>query len=154
MYICERCGEVVEEIPTGYDCHGRTSLGMELSEEVDRPCRCGGEFVEAEECKCCGEWFNPNDPYVSNPHSEVCEECFDTYNSVSDALGFGAEYTDTIDGINGFVAKALSVEQINKILTRWVEENFVDACAEVKKYLKENKSDFGDFLVENHGGYA
>lgn len=54
MYICNRCGYLVDEVPTERWRH--TELDGPFYEEEDAPCACGGEFVEAYECACCGEY--------------------------------------------------------------------------------------------------
>lgn len=58
MWICERCGEITEQLPThqeSEECWGRTVY----FEEVDN-CFCGGSFVEAIKCVHCGEWISEN----------------------------------------------------------------------------------------------
>lgn len=54
MYICERCGHLVSEVPTESWRH--TELEGAFYECDDMACDCGGDFVEACECECCGEY--------------------------------------------------------------------------------------------------
>ena len=145
MFVCKKCGNLVEQIPTTKQCHGHTSLGQRLEETVDCLCHCGGEFVEATECKVCGEWFDNSDM------NNVCEVCIEEYETVGEALEIGAENTESVEGINGFVANVLSVEQINKILTKWVEENFIDHSTEVIKYCEEDKLYFSEWIQQKYG---
>ncbi len=59
MYICNRCGHLVDEVPTEKWRH--TELEGAYYEEEEMPCSCGGEFVEAYECECCGEYEAENE---------------------------------------------------------------------------------------------
>ena len=147
MYICERCGNVIEddEFPTEVQCHGYTSLGDSFDETIDGCCSCGGEYVEAYQCKVCGEWFAEDDLCY-----DVCDDCVKENETVAEALSIGEEYTEQVD-INGFVAKVLSVEQINNILSRWVEENFVDRSKDVVEYCGESRDGFCDWLADKYG---
>lgn len=145
MFVCTNCGTLVEEVPTTTQCHGYSSLGQPFEETIDDCCSCGGEFVEAEKCSICGKWFDDADEY------HVCECCMEEHETVKDAIELGEDDLVSVDGINGFVAKALSVEQINNILKRWVEENFVDRSKEVVKYCESDESRFADYLYENYG---
>lgn len=52
MYICDKCGELVDEVPTHTEyeeCWGH----LEPFEYVD-DCNCGGTFVEVKYCVRCG----------------------------------------------------------------------------------------------------
>ena len=146
MLICNRCGELIEdhELKFTSQCHGYTCLGQPLSETIPEDCRCGGEFVEAKKCNVCGEWFDNTDL------NGVCEGCLEEYETVGEALEIGENDTTSVD-INGFVASVLSVEQINKILCKWVEENFIDHSKDVVKYCEENKAYFSDYLADKYG---
>ena len=143
MYMCERCGCLVEEIPTDFECRGYSSLGDRFEEEVDGRCECGGEFGEAIQCPICGEWGLEND-------YGVCDECFKEHETVENALGLGEYNTESVE-INEFIAKVLGEEQINKILAKWVEENFVDHSAQVVDYCREDRYAFADYLEETYG---
>jgi hypothetical protein len=120
-------------------------MGQPLTETIDALCHCGGEFVEAEKCPVCGEWFD------NTNMNGVCEVCVEACETVGEALAIGAENTESVDGINGFVASVLSVEQINKILTKWVEENFTDHSKDVVKYCEEDKMYFADWISDKYG---
>ena len=147
MLVCKNCGKVIEdyELGTVRECHGYSSLGQAFVEEADELCTCGGEFVEAEKCKICGEWFDNEDL------NGVCEVCIEKYETVSEALDMGAENTVSIDNINGAVASLLSTELINKILTKWVEENFIDHSKEIVRYCEEDEYYFAEWLTDKYG---
>jgi hypothetical protein len=134
MLVCNKCGKIRESRELGYaiESHGERHL--------DTNCSCGGEFVPAKRCSLCGKWFDGTDLHG------VCEGCLDENETVGMALEIGAINTVSVDGINGFVASVLPVEQINKILTKWVEENFVDHGKPVVNYLEEDKSYFSEYL--------
>ena len=137
MLVCARCGTVIEDSELQYDYE-------DYGEEVALPCRCGGDFVEATQCSICGEWFD-NDGLHG-----VCECCFEEYETVGEALAMGEENTEDVD-INGFIATVLTKEQINNILTKWVEENFTDHSSAVIKYCENDKSYYSDWLAEKYG---
>ena len=146
MFVCKNCGELREELKTIKQHCGETTLGNQICEIIeDDTCDCGGKFVEATECKLCGEWFD------NTELDGVCEVCLEEYETVGTALEIGNENPETVEGINGFAASVLTVEQINKILCKWVEENFVDHSKEVVKYCEEDKFYFSDFLADKFG---
>lgn len=139
MLVCTHCGELKREEELKYvtEPHGERHL--------DYNCRCGGEFIEATKCRVCCKWFD------NSELDGVCEGCLDEYETVGMALEIGAENLESVDGINGFVASCLSVEQINKILVKWVEENFTDHSKAVVEYLEDDKGYFSDYLAEKYG---
>ena len=61
------------------------------------------------------------------------------------ALTIGSINPKSVE-INGFIAAVLSQDQIDKILTKWVEENFIDHGKPVVDYLEEDKSYFSEYL--------
>lgn len=138
MLVCNECGKIVDESELGYvtEPHGERHLNT--------VCRCGGDFIPATQCSICGKWFNNTELHG------VCEGCLSDYETVSVALEIGEKNTETIDGINGFVADCLSVEQINKILTKWVSENFVDHSKAVVEYLEDDVAYFSGFLEDKY----
>lgn len=134
MLVCNMCGKIRESRELGYaiEPHGERHL--------DTNCSCGGDFIPATRCPLCGKWFDNSDLHG------VCEVCLEDNETVGMALEIGAINTVSVDGINGFAASVLSVEQINKILTKWVEENFVDHSKPVVKYLEEDMGYFSEYL--------
>ena len=140
MLVCTHCGELYNESDLKYvrESHGEV--------HCDYNCHCGGELIQAHQCSVCGEYFDNTELHG------VCEECLEEYETVGMALEIGAENTTSVDGINGAVAHLLSIEQMNKILIKWVEENFVDQTKPIVAYLEYDKSYFSDYLAEKYGG--
>ena len=139
MLICDKCGCTVEEseLLTYREANGE--------ERTDYSCRCGGDLVEAKECPICGEWF------IADEIGAVCDTCMKECETVGEALDMGERDKKSVDGINGFIAEVLSVDQINKILTKWVEENFTDHSKAVVDYCECDKDYFCDYLAEVYG---
>lgn len=133
MYVCNRCGAKREELRVVVEPHGEV--------HADHICKCGGDFVEAERCKVCGEWFDNTDLFG------VCECCIEEYETVGDALEYGAQKEVDIP-INECIANLLSKEQIGKILTKWVEENFTDHSKPIIEYCENDKGAFSDYVKE------
>jgi hypothetical protein len=148
MLVCNKCGKVIEdyELGTTKQCHGLSSLGQAFEEELNELCTCGGEFVEATECKSCGVWYDNAELHG------VCEYCMQEYELVDIALEMGDCDLSTVEGINGFVTSVLSVKEINKILKKWVEENFIDHSKPVKDYLYNDKMEFSEFIINSERG--
>ena len=147
MLVCERCGNVIEdsELKISTQCHGYTDLGDAFDERIAERChRCGGDFVEATRCELCGEWFDDTEL------NGVCECCLDEHETVNNAIEYGAEHATNIEGINGAVASLLTTEEINRILTKWVEENFIDHSRDIRNYLNEERFDFSEWLKEKN----
>lgn len=143
MLICNKCGATIEndELKMTTQCHGHSSLGQAYNERIPESCRCGGEFIEATKCAVCGEWFD------NSELEGVCEDCLEEHYTVGTALAIGdADRTDV--EINSFIARVLNPDRINHILEKWVEENFVDGCRDVRDFLNDNKDYFSEW-VEN-----
>ncbi len=67
MFICNRCGETLEELPLR-----KEYIGDEGQYEVvrDPECKCGGMYEEAKTCKRCG------DPYPESEEDHgMCGKC-------------------------------------------------------------------------------
>lgn len=92
-YICNRCGDIVEEIPT-YTESAEIWGSIHTWEEQEN-CSCGGAYVEPDTCKWCGEycclesvdsklisefedipeeWIADSDYADEDPY-DMCEEC-------------------------------------------------------------------------------
>lgn len=97
------------------------------------------------ECKICRESFRESDLYHG-----VCLSCIKDCETVGEALEWGNERTMSVE-INGFIAYTLSEEQINKILAKWCEENFVDGSADVVEYCELDKFEFVGHIAEKYG---
>jgi hypothetical protein len=137
IYVCNLCGHIKDEkdLKTVVEAHGEKHL--------DYTCDCchRGEYVEATKCSVCGELFDNTELHG------VCEGCLEKYETVGVALEIGEDCPESVE-INGFIAKVLSKEHIGKILTKWVEENFVDHGKPVVDFLEADKSQFSEY-VEN-----
>lgn len=137
MLVCNRCGTVVNYNDLGYvtEVHGERHRNTH--------CKCGGDFIPAKKCKLCDSWFDNTALYG------VCECCISEEETVGNALEIGAENTEMVE-VNGFIAEVLTTEQINSILTKWVEENFVDHSIPVVQYLEGDISCFTEFLEDKY----
>lgn len=136
MLICDRCGKVKDE------CDLRTVVEEHGESHLDYNCRCGGEYLEATECKICGKFF------IDETEREICDSCIDGYTTVGNALDYGEQHKTTVENINGAIAYLLGEKQINEILTKWVEENFTDRSAFIQDYCKQDIACFVDFINE------
>lgn len=73
-YICNRCGDVVDEIPT---CTQTEEYwGRMVSWEEEDNCSCGGSYVEADECCLCGDYccFESVDEKLISEFEDIPEE--------------------------------------------------------------------------------
>ena len=141
MFICERCGETCEFPEIKIVSHATRENPEE--KEMCR-CSCGGKLVEATQCDICGSWFDGRDM------DGVCECCLDEHATVENALKIG-KFDKAKVYVNEFIAFALSEEMINKILTKWVEENFVDGSKIVREYCENDIGFFSSFIKDKLG---
>ena len=126
MLVCRVCGRVNhEDYLTCPRCHS-------------------DDFREATECKICGELFFDED------NLDVCENCIDDYCNVGTALKYGESCTEDVE-INGAIRALLTEEEINNILTKYVEEHFTDDSKDVAEFCTEDKQNFAEWLVERQG---
>lgn len=142
MLVCKVCGKVYEEEEAR-----KRSYDHEFHyDEVYYLCpHChSDEFEEATKCKICGEYFYDED------NVGVCEECLDNSHDLETAFEYGAYRMESV-AINGAIYALLTEEQINAILTKYVEENFTDNSKEVANYCNEDKQDFAKWLIERNG---
>lgn len=143
MLVCDRCGHLVEnlEFSRTYDDN---LLGGYI-DEADTTCPCckKGDLIPATQCSDCGKWFDNTDLYG------VCEECLDEFATVGTALALGKNSTTDVE-INGFIAEVLTPEQINKILTKWVEENFTDHSKPVVDFLESDKQAYSEYIENRY----
>lgn len=148
MLICSKCGAKTEFLRTEKEWHHEFERPCYEEIEINECPVCGAKdtMEEAISCILCGEEFSD-----FTKEGDICDECIERYETVGEALAVGAVNTLEVKGINGFAASVLSTEQINKILTKWVEENFVDHSKYVKEYLEEDKTYFIDWLTEKYG---
>lgn len=138
MLVCNKCGKLISEDDLKYvtEPHGEKHL--------DFNCKCGGELIEATECKVCGKWFDGTDLHG------VCEGCLEEYETVGEAIKYGSENKVNVS-INECLAYLLTENQIERILTKWVEENFTDRSKPIVEYCENDKSAFSEYLEEKYG---
>ena len=149
MYVCNRCGELCDEddLPTytedfGYD----TGVGWRSCPQtfVDN-CSCGGDFVKADRCSVCDEYFCSELSKTGN----VCDVCLEENADFDNAIECGKEWRDAIE-LNGFLVHSFTQEQIEEILlkelkvARQVDATKIDK--EAKDYCLEDEGCFADWL--------
>lgn len=147
MYICNRCGHLTENLDVCLE--GRGYAGSFVGfEEVDAPCSCGGDFVEADKCPVCGEWYEKGDT-----DEYCCPDCIDDNCTVEKAIAYAKDCEDiTSDGVYRFFVEALGGEAINKILEEYVLANPASIShLAVSKYCKWDTAAFGGFLADTIG---
>ena len=120
MLICNRCGEVFEEseadVKSEYDCVRGNSFASGRDYYLKCP-RCGNDDLdEAEQCKCCEEWFREGE--LSN---ELCKECIADKKVLENALGYGETIKDQVS-INGFWTTVFTPEEIEEVLKKVFDE--------------------------------
>lgn len=138
MLVCNKCGALKYESELGYvtESHGERHL--------DYSCKCGGEYIEATECKVCGSRFDNTNLYG------VCECCLEEHETVGTALEIGDNNRELI-AINSFISSVLTEDEINAILEKYVEEHFTDHCRKVVDYLEDDKSFFSEWIKSKEG---
>ena len=145
MYICWKCGDVVEELPSVFDrlCEN----GGEL--KYDDRCHCGGDFVEAQRCEECGEVF-PADELENG----YCRVCLEHNASVAYALEIGAENEE--NGINGFISwyfgDDLQATLMDYVMNDPVAREAITKAAD--EYCMEDSGYFAEFLARKRNGNA
>ena len=141
MYVCNICGHLVEELTTARVYDDNLLEGY-IDETVTAcPCCKHGELIEATICAVCGK------PFDGTELNGVCECCLEEYETVESALEIGEQETEKVD-VNGFIAEILTPDQINKILTKWVEENIMDHSPKVVDFCEYDLSWFSDFVKD------
>ena len=73
MFVCVECGSTFEEPKSWEEKHG---LDCGPYENFSGCPYCGGAYVEAHRCDCCGGWIT-SDSYVKIGDERYCEDCFD-----------------------------------------------------------------------------
>lgn len=149
MLICDKCGELVDEneLETVHDRdYVNNGLGMECvrDDEFYKECNCGGDWVEATECRICGKWFN-DELYI-----KVCEECLEDNATFENALKVGNEEECQQEiKINGYLAREYSKDQIESLLLRDLEESLRLNCnLSYREFLLDDKDYFADYLIK------
>ena len=150
MYICENCGKLREEL-SSYDyfdnVDGNPSMSGRAHEEDTYCNSCWGHFVEAVECKICGEWTDAN-------KGNICENCLKEHTNITTAIAYADKTMDKNEvKINSFIADLFDENQIDYILKNAIVEmvnsgnynkEFFDK--KVKDFCYNDKSHFIDYL--------
>lgn len=71
MYICDKCGELTEELPSYKEARPWGST-VAYEEIVECDCGCGGTFMNAKQCEHCG-----NIVAETNIQDGMCPKCSD-----------------------------------------------------------------------------
>lgn len=116
MYICDWCGNTVDELQQseedfGYD----TGIGWRSATQTvtNNECDCGGNFIEAKNCALCGE------PYLGDKY--ICDYCLEINATFENAIKCGEENKYKIE-LNDYLASSFSVSEIEEILTRELKD--------------------------------
>lgn len=70
MWICNRCGCLIEQAPVYIERMYQGSKPVEI--ELPKDCDCGGEFEAASECEECGKYYSMYDDACAG---DCCPEC-------------------------------------------------------------------------------
>ncbi len=84
MWICKKCGNLVEEVALKFD-HVPIGGRSYPVKAYQTECRCGGDLVHAMRCGMCGEWFADDDLT-----DDLCAPCFDRFYNADYALAHDA----------------------------------------------------------------
>jgi hypothetical protein len=131
VMICECCGNVQEldEIETVKSYLG-TAGDCPVYENIISPCsRCNGTFVEAVECKNCGNYTTEEDN-----HYGLCNLCVAEYSTEEIAFILGEKAPEKVS-INSFVRYLFSENEINDILKNYIPQKFTPT--ELENMIKE-----------------
>lgn len=86
MYICNKCDNLVDELPIVRESRGEFWGAPCFEAYEDNECSCGGYYDEAVRCESCGNYFAEEE---GNDFG-ICRECKD------DALyKFNTEFSET-----------------------------------------------------------
>jgi hypothetical protein len=108
---------------------------------------CCDDGVGRPDCVCprCGYGFHSNYGYE---FSALCPCCVADAKCVTAGIEFAGEDEEEVL-INAAIAKALSPEKINEILTEWCKAHDSECEKGIIKYIDENIGDFAAWAEEN-----
>lgn len=72
MYVCVDCGTVFEEARYYVETHGLETPPYETWYGCPK---CGGYYIEAFKCDCCGEWITGQYAITDDGYS-YCDNCY------------------------------------------------------------------------------
>lgn len=124
MFICNKCGNIIEEEAYLPRCHQREEVWGHIEEWVEMDCcPCGGTYEEAHECKICGNVCLDS----------ICEDCL----TFENAIDYGSDNKETVS-INGFLAYEFSDKEIEEILMKHlIESKSLGKEPHYAEYIKE-----------------
>jgi len=140
MLICDRCGALMNEDDAQYDTRN-SDVG-----DFIKCCSCGGDWIEATECKICGEWFN------DEKSRNVCDYCLEENATFENALKMGDE-EDCQENIklNGYLIAEFSKSRIEQILTNILRETQdLKLPLKYEKFLLGDKDYFAEWLEKEN----
>lgn len=142
MFICERCGNICEELNT-YKENYRTYDGEYVgTEEFAETCHCGGEFVEAKLCPIC------KSVYINSEKESICTNCIEDGMTYENAVEMGEKYTKPVE-LNGFWASVFDTEEIEEVLKKTFDEMPPEFQKRyVQEYCENEEFDYISFLEE------
>lgn len=128
VYVCHICGDVFDgDLPTAIEPHGE-----ELPILACNRCR-WGEYVEAKECKACGEYFPDNNNYG------FCDTCIDENATIEMAIELGENDLVNME-INSLLVSLFTREEIEAILLKIVKENRLKYKRKCNWYCLESRN--------------
>ena len=142
MLVCTNCGKFNDEsdFPQKLFCD---EFGvMHLSDSDYCPSCKWGDLVEAKSCPICGKYYDDTEL------DGVCDDCLKENETVEVALQIGDCNRESVE-INGFVAAALTADQICHILEEAARKIFKDRDDAVVEYLRDDLPYFTEW-VESH----
>lgn len=122
MYICDRCGKVIDKLEIKSYYHhvdGNPSMSGYMNEIMD--CTCGGQFTEANICQHCGKIYDSTQ-LINNI---LCPECLKQYLTRAN-IEYYARLNGDYDDV--FTGEETEEEVINYAL--WDKESFIEAIKE------------------------
>lgn len=113
-YICNRCHNIVTELPTFTERH---PYGDGYAEEraSDPSCMCGGEYEAARVCDMCGEIKSESDNYF---YEGICDDCLKEKAGNLDLVVkcVKNEPTKETVKVDAFLTYMLHPETVNEVL--------------------------------------
>lgn len=135
-YVCENCGEVIDEEDIGSrSCFIGYSGDCPCYEEYENECSCGGRYVEGRECAVCGEFVARDDLFGDEG---ICRDCINDLATPKSAI----EFLNDIPDASLIVKGLFSNEDIIRILNEEVSRIMNGIDENAKKDLKRNARQF------------
>lgn len=144
MYICENCGDLVDEVPshTHYDrVDGNWAMSGYTTEE--ECCSCGGNYVEAVECKICGEYINPND-------GRICKECLKEEMTLENAVEYSRECGCGYEVVLPDFFEIYTQKEIEEILIKHILSTEHKEQRAIKDFCESDIGCFSDFIEKQN----